>query len=215
MNYQYLNGENWQKIWIVGDLHGCRSQLDTLLQAHDFDKQQDLLISVGDLIDRGPDSLGCLTLLEEPWFRCVRGNHEEMALNALQGHESQLWEMNGGGWFWQLKGAEVITARHALNRLKEIPLILHLQLEERIVVIAHADYPAEHYAWEQAVNWHDVVWSRRRIDGLQQGRRDTIPGADAFYFGHTPLQHRLDVDNLHYIDTGAVFGNYLTLVQVQ
>lgn len=215
MNYQYLNGENWQKIWIVGDLHGCRSQLDTLLQAHDFDKQQDLLISVGDLIDRGPDSLGCLALLEEPWFRCVRGNHEEMALNALQGHESQLWEMNGGGWFWQLKGAEVITARHALNRLKEIPLILHLQLEERIVVIAHADYPAEHYAWEQAVNWHDVVWSRRRIDGLQQGRRDTIPGADAFYFGHTPLQHRLDVDNLHYIDTGAVFGNYLTLVQVQ
>lgn len=215
MNYQYLNGENWQKIWIVGDLHGCRSQLDTLLQAHDFDKQQDLLISVGDLIDRGPDSLGCLALLEEPWFRCVRGNHEEMALNALQGHESQLWEMNGGGWFWQLKGAEVITARHALNRLKEIPLILHLQLEERIVVIAHADYPAEHYAWEQAVNWHDVVWSRRRIDGLQQGRRDTIPGADAFYFGHTPLQHRLDVDNLHYIDTGAVFGNHLTLVQVQ
>lgn len=215
MNYQYLNGENWQKIWIVGDLHGCRSQLDTLLQAHDFDKQQDLLISVGDLIDRGPDSLGCLALLEEPWFRCVRGNHEEMALNALQGHESQLWEMNGGGWFWQLKGAEVITARHALNRLKEIPLILHLQLEEWIVVIAHADYPAEHYAWEQAVNWHDVVWSRRRIDGLQQGRRDTIPGADAFYFGHTPLQHRLDVDNLHYIDTGAVFGNHLTLVQVQ
>ncbi|WP_243077782.1 metallophosphoesterase [Pantoea sp. MQR6] len=215
MNYQYLNGENWQKIWIVGDLHGCRSQLNTLLQAHDFDKQQDLLISVGDLIDRGPDSLGCLALLEEPWFRCVRGNHEEMALNALQGHESQLWEMNGGGWFWQLKGAEVITARHALNRLKEIPLILHLQLEEQIVVIAHADYPAEHYAWEQAVNWHDVVWSRRRIDGLQQGRRDTIPGADAFYFGHTPLQHRLDVDNLHYIDTGAVFGNHLTLVQVQ
>jgi len=215
MNYQYLNGENWQKIWIVGDLHGCRSQLDTLLQAHNFDKQQDLLISVGDLIDRGPDSLGCLALLEEPWFRCVRGNHEEMALNALQGHESQLWEMNGGGWFWQLKGAEVITARHALNRLKEIPLILHLQLEEQIVVIAHADYPAEHYAWEQAVNWHDVVWSRRRIDGLQQGRRDTIPGADAFYFGHTPLQHRLDVDNLHYIDTGAVFGNHLTLVQVQ
>ena len=215
MNYQYLNGENWQKIWIVGDLHGCRSQLDTLLQAHDFDKQQDLLISVGDLIDRGPDSLGCLALLEEPWFRCVRGNHEEMALNALQGHESQLWKMNGGGWFWQLKGAEVITARHALNRLKEIPLILHLQLEEQIVVVAHADYPAEHYAWEQAVNWHDVVWSRRRIDGLQQGRRDTIPGADAFYFGHTPLQHRLDVDNLHYIDTGAVFGNHLTLVQVQ
>ncbi|MCZ4058269.1 metallophosphoesterase [Pantoea sp. LMR881] len=215
MNYQYLNGENWQRIWIVGDLHGCRSQLDALLTTHDFDRQQDLLISVGDLIDRGPDSLGCLQLIEEPWFRCVRGNHEDMALRALRCHESQLWIMNGGEWFWQLKGTELIAARHALKRLNDVPLILHLQLEDRTVIIAHADYPAEHYAWEQPVNWHDVVWSRKRIDGFQQGKRGTIQGADAFYFGHTPLHKPLDINNLHYIDTGAVFGNYLTLVQVQ
>lgn len=215
MHYQYLNGENWQNIWIVGDLHGCRSQLDALLQANSFDKQYDLLISVGDLIDRGPDSLGCLQLLYEPWFRCVRGNHEEMALHALQGHEKMHWIMNGGNWFWQLKGVEVIEARHALNRIESLPLILHLQLEDRIIVIAHADYPAEQYAWEKPVNWYEVVWSRNRISHLQQAEGKGIGGADAFYFGHTPLQQPLEVANLHYIDTGAVFGNPLTLVKVQ
>ncbi|WP_312110105.1 metallophosphoesterase, partial [Pantoea septica] len=54
MHYQYLNGENWQNIWVVGDLHGCRRQLDALLLEKGFDKRSDLLISVGDLIDRGP-----------------------------------------------------------------------------------------------------------------------------------------------------------------
>lgn len=215
MNYQYLNGENWQNIWIVGDLHGCRSQLDALLLENDFDKQNDLLISVGDLIDRGPDSVGCLQLLEEPWFRCVRGNHEEMALQALHRHDPLLWMMNGGDWFYKLNGARLIAARHALRRLAGLPHILHLQLADRIVVVAHADYPAERYAWEQPVDWHQVVWNRDRITRLQPGMAANIVGADDFYFGHTPLQQPLNTGNLHYIDTGAVFGNRLTLVQLQ
>lgn len=215
MHYQYLNGENWQNIWIVGDLHGCRSQLDALLLEKAFDKENDLLISVGDLIDRGPDSPGCLQLLEEPWFRCVRGNHEEMAINALQCHNPDHWLMNGGDWFYKLKGAQLIAVRHALKQLAGLPLILHLQLDDRIVVVAHADYPADRYAWEQPVNWHRVVWNRERISRLQAGDAARIGGADDFYFGHTPLQQPLETANLHYIDTGAVYGNQLTLVRLQ
>ncbi|WP_438875484.1 metallophosphoesterase, partial [Bacillus cereus group sp. BC58] len=64
-----------------------------------FDPQQDLLVSVGDLIDRGPDSLGCLALLRESWMMAVRGNHEQMALDARASLQSTLWLMNGGDWF--------------------------------------------------------------------------------------------------------------------
>lgn len=219
MHYQYLNGENWQNIWVVGDLHGCRSQLDALLLENGFDKQSDLLISVGDIIDRGPDSPGCLELLEQPWFRCVLGNHEEMAIEALQCHDRLNWMMNGGEWFYKLKGAKLIAARHALKRLTTLPLILHLQLADRIVIVAHADYPAARYAWEQPLDWHKVVWNRERITRLQAGdagkEAGEIGGADEFYFGHTPLQRPLESGNLRYIDTGAVFGNRLTLVQLQ
>ncbi|OON40515.1 serine/threonine-protein phosphatase [Izhakiella australiensis] len=218
MFYQYLDGENWRHIYIVGDLHGCRRMLDEQLISQRFDPQQDLLISVGDLIDRGPDSRGCLALLDQPWFRCVRGNHEEMALAALKGAdraEHQLWQLNGGDWFYQLRGSQCIEARHALMRCRELPLVLHLVSDGKIMVIAHADYPASHYAWGQEVNPRDLVWSRERINQLQRGIGEVISGADDFWFGHTPLERPVHAFNQHYIDTGAVFGNTLTLVQVQ
>ncbi|TPD95861.1 serine/threonine-protein phosphatase [Pantoea vagans] len=215
MCYHVLNGAKWRRIWVVGDLHGCRRELDLLLEQHKFDPQQDLLIPVGDIIDRGPDSLGCLALLQEPWFRCVRGNHEEMALSALQGREMALWQMNGGDWFFRLRGASLIAARHALRRCRELPLILHLQLGERIIVIAHADYPAQEYALNKPLDWQQVVWSRQRLEGIESGEQAGIRGADAFYFGHTPLKQSLTIANLHYIDTGAVFGNHLTLLRLK
>ena len=215
MFYQTLSAKTWRNIWVVGDLHGCRAQLDSQLILHDFDKEHDLLLSVGDLIDRGPDSPGCLQLLQEPWFRCVRGNHEQMALSALEGQDPMLWMMNGGDWFWQLKGAELIAARHALKRCADLPLILHIELADRVVVIAHADYPASHYELGQDVDWHQVVWSRDRLGRHHRGTSSSIEGASDFYFGHTPLEQPLNVANQHYIDTGAVFGNRLTLVRLQ
>ena len=56
-----------------------------------------------------------------------------------------------------------------------------------------------------------MLWDRSRLMSKGNG----IRGADHFWFGHTPLRQRLDRDNLHYIDTGAVFGGELTLVQLQ
>ena len=215
MLYQYLNGENWRHIYIVGDLHGCRPLLDEQLLACHFNTYEDLLISVGDLIDRGPDSPACLALLNQPWFRSVRGNHEEMALNALQKGLHRQWTANGGDWFYALEGTAMIEAKHAIYRCRELPLILHVQLEDRIVVVAHADYPSSHYAWGAEVDEQKTVWSRSRIERNQKGKGQIITGADAFYFGHTPLSAPLHIWNQHYIDTGAVFGNRLTLVRVQ
>ncbi|UBU63650.1 metallophosphoesterase [Acidithiobacillus ferrooxidans] len=66
--------------FVVGDLHGCRAMLDTMMTHVGFDPAKDRLFSVGDLVDRGPDSVGCLELLLEPWFFPVLGNHDAMLL---------------------------------------------------------------------------------------------------------------------------------------
>ncbi|EPR2511507.1 serine/threonine-protein phosphatase, partial [Shigella flexneri] len=58
-----------------------------------------------------------------------------------------------------------------------------------------------------------LMCSRSRLGERPKGQG--ITGADHFWFGHTPLRHRVDIGNLHYIDTGAVFGGELTLVQLQ
>ena len=81
--YQRIEGTRWRHVWVVGDIHGCFSMLMDKLRQCRFDPWQDLLVSVGDVIDRGPDSLRCLALLPEAWVVAVRGNHEQMALDAL------------------------------------------------------------------------------------------------------------------------------------
>ena len=76
--YQRIAGHQWRHIWLSGDIHGCLEQLRRKLWHCRFDPWRDLLISVGDVIDRGPQSLRCLQLLEQHWVRAVRGNHEQI-----------------------------------------------------------------------------------------------------------------------------------------
>lgn len=213
--YQRIDGENWRHIYIMGDLHGCLSKMVTQLKTRRFDPRQDLVISVGDVIDRGPDSPGCLALLEKRWFKAVRGNHEEMAIDALELGDRMLWMMNGGDWFSGLPGERRQSVRDALLHCHELPLVIELHTHNQILVIAHADYPSSHYAWNKPVDEHRLVWSRERLNQNMSGEGENITGADQFYFGHTPLKEAARYNNQNYIDTGAVFGNKLTLVQVQ
>lgn len=94
--------------FVVGDLHGCLQDLQFLLESVSFDPTRDRLISTGDLIDRGPDSPGCLALLDEPWFEVVAGNHEVMFMDYLKAIDTPtqiesanaigLFVYNGGEW---------------------------------------------------------------------------------------------------------------------
>ncbi|HHZ8506600.1 TPA: metallophosphoesterase, partial [Morganella morganii] len=99
--YQRISGDQYRNIWVVGDLHGCYQLLIDRMQQIDFDKQTDLIISVGDLIDRGDQNVECLDLLNEKWFAAIRGNHEQMAIDALfSGGDVNNWLHNGGNWFF-------------------------------------------------------------------------------------------------------------------
>ncbi|EFE1562693.1 serine/threonine protein phosphatase, partial [Escherichia coli] len=66
--YHRIDGTKYRNVWVVGDLHGCYTRLMSELHRVHFDPAQDLLISVGDLIDRGTENVKCLELLQMPWF---------------------------------------------------------------------------------------------------------------------------------------------------
>ncbi|HEV3194220.1 MAG TPA: metallophosphoesterase, partial [Polyangiaceae bacterium] len=67
---------------IVGDVHGCRSELEELLVTAKWAEGVDRLFLVGDLVARGPDSLGVLALVERLGGCAVRGNHEDKLLRV-------------------------------------------------------------------------------------------------------------------------------------
>jgi serine/threonine protein phosphatase 1 len=151
-----------------------------------------------------------------PWFRAVRGNHEQMMIDGLseRGNVNH-WLLNGGGWFFNLDYDKEILAKALAHKADELPLIIELVSKDKKYVICHADYPFDEYEFGKPVDHQQVIWNRERISNSQNGIVKEIKGADTFIFGHTPAVKPLKFANQMYIDTGAVFCGNLTLIQVQ
>ncbi|EJS8701555.1 metallophosphoesterase [Escherichia coli] len=213
--YLRINGDDYRKVYVVGDLHGCHGLLMTYLEDINFDFAEDLLISVGDLIDRGGQNVECLDLINQPWFRTVRGNHEQMAIQALNGTGNvNYWIANGGGWFFYLDYDQEVLAKALIAHAESLPLIIEVNFPCKRYVIAHADYPSNEYVFGKRVDENDVVWNRERVSYAMNGVGCNIIGADEFIFGHTPASSQMNFFNQRYIDTGAVFGHGLTVIQI-
>lgn len=139
---------------VIGDLHGCYHLLEVLLEHLSFDPLKDRLLSVGDLVDRGPESLRCLELLHEPWFHAVLGNHEQMLLEAFTGGPlGPYWELNGGRWGttalrdWQARHerAPALDSEQVfdlLPKIAELPYLLTVEQPGGTKVhLIHAELP--------------------------------------------------------------------------
>ncbi|HEK3117217.1 metallophosphoesterase [Proteus mirabilis] len=212
--YLRINGDQYRHIWVVGDIHGCFNLLKRNMYRIDFDKEKDLLISVGDLIDRGDQNVECLDLINERWFRAVRGNHEQMAIDVVMHKGNRdCWLANGGFWFLSVDPDEAIRTATNISYAEMLPLIIEVNAGGKKTVIAHADYPSDEYEFGKPVDEQYVIWSRERI-GDENVRE--IKGADLFLFGHTPMIKGIEKRaNQEYIDTGAVFGYGLTMRQIK
>lgn len=150
---RYLPANKVGRDFVVGDLHGCRMMLDRLLAEVRFDPAVDRLFSVGDLVDRGPDSMGCLALLNEPWFHAVRGNHEDMMLEfvwetlqyaaPIKVQSSHAFLKNGGEWILgQLERGEGVLSdalTNALAAVQRLPLLIVVGKGRRRFHVVHTD----------------------------------------------------------------------------
>ena len=196
--------------FVVGDVHGMFAVLEALLSDIAFDEERDRLFSVGDLVDRGPDSRLALQWLAKPWFFACRGNHEQFVLDSNDPEQHELWvNHNGGEWWLELALAE---RERFIEELAKMPLAIEVTTAQGIVGIVHADVPPalswDEFAEQLEQGDADVIfyamWSRNRIaDAITslpvKGRVDRV------YCGHTPTREAISVDNVYYIDTGAVY----------
>lgn len=200
--------------FVVGDVHGCFDQLRAALAQVGFDEKTDRLFSVGDLVDRGPSSHEAVDWLDYPWFIAVRGNHEQMVIDADLGQiDADLHVVNGGRWFYGLSDAEKARTARAFA---EMPIAIEVETPTGTVGLVHAEpVGLDWTAFAQSLTTLDdytanvAMWSRGRI---RVGDRRNVEGIDRVYVGHTPVNDWLVLGNVYYIDTGACFGKKLTLV---
>ena len=116
---------------VVGDLHGHRSLFERVLERMEFDPERDRVLSVGDLIDRGPESLDTLALIEEPWFHAVLGNHEMMLLNYLgyygsRVHRRKSFPSGSGSWVNEAASRHRKKLSRLADRLASLPLAINV-----------------------------------------------------------------------------------------
>lgn len=217
--YQRIYGSDYDRIWIVGDTHGQYTKLMTQLDSIGFDFSQDLLISVGDLIDRGPESREMLSLLNESWFACVRGNHEELAVAAieqLEDHSQALWLQNGGTWILKIPAGETRgVVLDELLKTADLPFVIELVTKDHLIVVAHGCYPDRVYEYGKKIDGFKVTWDRDLYTMRRAGDQKHTYGADLFFHGHNHVREAAVYGNHHYIATGAYGPEPFTIVRVQ
>jgi serine/threonine protein phosphatase 1 len=183
----------------VGDIHGHFSRLREALDHIHFDTTVDRLFSVGDLIDRGPESAQVIAFLDQPWFHAVCGNHEDYACR-YETVDEIAWLRNGGSWFMDLSPPQqaAISAR-----LKALPICIEVETQPGNIGIVHADVAFND--WNKTLmnlgsrTVRDFcLWSRSRV----QSSDDTwVDGVRAVVVGHNALKKALVLGNVYHIDT--------------
>lgn len=173
--HQYFPENPTGRDFVVGDLHGCLNLLQEQLDRVKFDTACDRLFSVGDLADRGPDSLGCLRLLREPWFHAVHGNHEDMLINYAfpvaapyaYGSTSGLFFNNGGRWVLDLDESERDELwTDLVPRVTQLPYVITVGGGATRFHVAHAELMTGRV--DESNTWYN------RLDG---GKKEVLTDA--------------------------------------
>lgn len=202
--------------FVCGDLQGCHDELLKLMGAVDFDKSNDRLFCLGDLVDRGMKSLECLRLLGEPWFFSLMGNHEEMMIDAIEApYDLSTWYSNGGGWFSRLgdQDKKEVTAICA-EYVEHLPLSMTLVSDDGFSIgLIHAGPPDD---WNDSVEGrhsrHTSLWDG---SGLRPAFAPEVKNVDVVLVGHMVGNYIRKFANIFYLDTGAGFvGGQITLIEI-
>ena len=177
---------------VIGDVHGCYKTLVALI---DKLPHTDLCF-LGDLIDRGNDSKKVVELVKDGGYKCVLGNHEDMALQATDssnGYSFDNWIMNGGAKAIESYGGEV--DKEHLEWFASLPYII----EDSNFVMSHSNAAV-------GLKMHDAktytIWNRDFHEFFTDGRVNI--------FGHTPVDEPVFKEAYIMLDTGCVFGYKLT-----
>jgi serine/threonine protein phosphatase 1 len=202
-----------ERIFAIGDIHGCFDKLTSLMGIIDMDPIQDTLVFIGDYIDRGPQSKEVVDYLidlakQQSRVIFLKGNHEQMLELYLSGAEKLSFLANGGYATLRSYSKDNSSDEAGLIPSAHLDFFDNLRLcyETDQYIFVHAGLKSNIPLEEQDV-W-DMLWVRDKFiySDFDFGKR--------VIFGHTPFRKPLIFDNKIGIDTGAVYGNKLTCVEL-
>jgi protein phosphatase len=219
---------------VIGDIHGCRAELVTLLAELGYLVEYDderravaahhpagrRVVFVGDLVDRGPDTPGVLRLamgmVAAGTAFCVPGNHENKLLRAMRGRNVQITH----GLAESLAQLEVESPefRGTVEEFLD-GLISHYVFDDGRLVVAHAGITERYIGRASARVRSFCLYGDTTGETDEFGLPVRYPWANDYrgqamvLYGHTPVPTAEWVNNTMCLDTGCVFGGRLTALR--
>jgi protein phosphatase len=215
---------------IIGDVHGCLSELAALLTKLDYDVAPSTLlvtpppgrkaVFLGDLVDRGPDTPSVVRLVQgmvdAGTALCVAGNHDDKLVRHLSGRKVQM--THGLAESAAQIAEESEQSRHELQEFLS-GLVSHYVLDGGKLVVAHAGLPAAYQGRASArvrnfalhgetTGETDEFGMSVRYDWASDYRGEAM-----VVYGHTPVQQPEWLNQTICLDTGCVFGGQLTALR--
>ncbi len=194
-------------LYTIGDIHGCLATLTRLLAKVEEDRagRPAKYVFLGDYVDRGPDSAGCIELIvrlrerlkDEVEVVCLRGNHEDMMIDFVSGKE------DGNGAYWLQNGGDATQKSYLGFVGDHTQFFRTLQWMHRHgdVLFVHAGISPDPDISIEKQNNYTLLWDRQWND--YNGK---YPENVFVVHGHTPRDQYEKRNNQLNIDTGCVFA---------
>lgn len=194
--------ESGRRTVFVGDVHGCRPELERLLEQVQF-SERDRLVFVGDLVARGPDSLGVLAIARALGAVVVRGNHEERVLRELG-----LGATFGGSPSRPHQEIAARLGRADVDFLEATPL--YRTFDDHGLTVVHAGIDPEEPLHLQRPETLLFVRNARTPSGKKRLWGEVHEGPVSYVFGHNAIEKLQLHPFATGLDTGCVYGGALT-----
>ncbi|MDQ0773839.1 protein phosphatase [Streptomyces aurantiacus] len=209
---------------IIGDIHGCASELDTLLGKLGYvdgvHPEGRTAVFVGDLVDRGPDSPGVLrrvmSMVGSGDALCVPGNHENKYGRHLKGRKVQ--HTHGLAETIEQMERESDEFKQQVREFVD-GLVSHYVLDGGGLVVCHAGLPEKYHGRTSGRVRSHALYGETTGETDEFGLPVRYPWAEdyrgraAVVYGHTPVPEATWLNNTICLDTGAVFGGKLTALR--
>lgn len=198
-------------IYAIGDIHGCLNSLEKIIEKVN-PSLEDTIVFLGDYIDRGNNSKEVIEFLlrfsnvyKNTIF--IKGNHEWMIMQFYETRDPKDWEL------WEYNGAKKTIESY--GDIEKIPQS-HIEffkntrlfyVKEKYVFV-HAGVKPNIRLEEQKKE--DILWIRDEFIYSERPLNDYT-----VVFGHTPMEKPMVKDDKIGIDTGCVYGGYLTCLRLE
>jgi len=195
-----------KRVFVIGDLDADLAKFEQALCSVNFNPSTDILFSLGDVIDRGDNSIALLRRFKELGVNMCLGNHEHMLLESLLANNEdyyRLWVENGGHWHTQATDEEL---KFVFQQLLKCPLSYFVEYAGIKIGLSHTT--CANWDWsnptkdkEKAISL--LLWDR----ALTKAKKPVInPSIDFSVHGHNTTKEPYWLGNSYHLDTNYLSG---------